>query len=155
MLIWCNANFSYTNMGVTILGGLDLRSVKGLETVRHWGPSHLSINTLYLSRGNIPEIFVQSTGAPDIFTEYMHSLIAHSIEYYTCFISYSNKDQAFAERLHADLQQKGVRCWFAPHNLRPGTPIVRGIEEAIHLYEETLTCSFKRCGHEQLGTTRS
>jgi len=33
------------------------------------------------------------------------------------FISYSSKDQAFAERLHADLQNKGVRCWFAPHDL--------------------------------------
>jgi hypothetical protein len=35
-----------------------------------------------------------------------------------CFISYSSKDDEFANRIHADLQNSGVRCWFAPHDLR-------------------------------------
>jgi TIR domain len=43
-----------------------------------------------------------------------------NIQMYSCFISYSSKDQDFAERLHADLQNMGVRCWFAPHNLPIG-----------------------------------
>jgi hypothetical protein len=34
------------------------------------------------------------------------------------FSTYLAKDQEFAERLHADLQNKGVRCWFAPHDLK-------------------------------------
>jgi hypothetical protein len=41
-----------------------------------------------------------------------------AFQHYSCFISYSAKDQEFAERLHADLQNKGVRCWFAPHDLK-------------------------------------
>lgn len=39
---------------------------------------------------------------------------------YSCFISYSTKDHQFAERLYADLQAKGVRCWFAPHQVSGG-----------------------------------
>jgi hypothetical protein len=48
--------------------------VKGLKTVRHDAPSLLSINTIYLSEGDIPESFVRGTGAPDSFIEYMHAL---------------------------------------------------------------------------------
>jgi len=38
----------------------------------------------------------------------------------SCFISHSSKDRSFAERLHADLQAKGIRCRFAPHHLKTG-----------------------------------
>ena len=46
----------------------------------------------------------------------MRALVAamSPIEFYSCFISYSSKDEEFAKRLHADLQSNGVRCWFAP-----------------------------------------
>jgi TIR domain len=56
----------------------------------------------------------------------------------SCFISYSSKDQAFAERLYADLQSNGIRCRYAPHHLRPGTVIIRGIDEAIRTYDKLL-----------------
>ena len=36
---------------------------------------------------------------------------------------YSSQDQAFAERLHADLQSKGVHCWFAPEDMKIGDKI--------------------------------
>jgi hypothetical protein len=36
------------------------------------------------------------------------------IQFYSCFISYNSKDQKFAQRLHDDLQNSGVRFWFAP-----------------------------------------
>jgi hypothetical protein len=57
---------------------------------------------------------------------------------YSCFISYSTKDQEFAERLHADLQNKGVRCWFAPHDIQSGKKIHEQIDEAIRLYDRLL-----------------
>jgi hypothetical protein len=57
---------------------------------------------------------------------------------YSCFISYSSKDQDFAERLHADLQNKGVRCWFAPHDLPIGAKTWDAIDEAIKLRDKLL-----------------
>jgi len=51
------------------------------------------------SQGEIPAIFLRKAGVPNTFIEYARSLVKNPIEYYTCFISYSSKDQAFAERL--------------------------------------------------------
>jgi len=59
-------------------------------------------------------------------------------EYYSCFISYSTKDEEFAERLHADLQAKGVLCWFAPHDMKGGRKLHQQIEEAILKHDKLL-----------------
>ena len=52
--------------------------------------------------------------------------------------SYASKDHAFAERLHADLQNKGVRCWFAPEDLKIGDRLRPRIDETIRLYDKLL-----------------
>jgi hypothetical protein len=38
----------------------------------------------------------------------------------------------------ADLQAKGVRCWFAPHDMKTGDKIRERIDQAIHLHEKLL-----------------
>jgi hypothetical protein len=53
-------------------------------------------------------------------------------------ISHSTKDHDFADRLHADLQNKGVRCWFAPEDLKIGDPFRQRIDESIHHYDKLL-----------------
>jgi hypothetical protein len=68
----------------------------------------------------------------------MRSLIGDALEFYSCFISYSTKDQEFADRLYADLQAKGVHCWFAPHNIQVGRKIHEQIDEAIRIYDRLL-----------------
>jgi TIR domain len=60
------------------------------------------------------------------------------IQYYSSFISYSSKDQEFADRIHADLQNKGVRCWFAPHDMPIGGRILDEIDHAIRLRDKLL-----------------
>ena len=83
--------------------------------------------------------FLRGVGLPDNLIDYLPSLLNQPIQFYSCFISYSSKDQAFAERLHADLQAKGVRCWFAPggpEDRGPGCP--RTINVAIRLRDKLL-----------------
>ena len=58
--------------------------------------------------------------------------------YHTCSISYSTKNQPFAERLSTDLQAHGVRCWFAPHDIQGGRKILEQIDQAIRLHERLL-----------------
>jgi hypothetical protein len=122
----------------TIFGAVDLSTVKGLEMVHHVGPSTIGIDTIYLSEGKIPEVFLKRAGVPDSFIEYMRSLVNSPIDYYSCFLSYSSKDQAFAERLYADLQSKGVRCWFAPEDIKIGDKFRSRIDEAIRMYDKLL-----------------
>lgn len=132
------ADFTEAHIGDTTFGDNDLSSVRGLETVRHQGRSTIGIDTFYRSNGKIPLAFLRGAGVPDNFIEYMGSLTGKALEFYSCFISYSTRDQEFAERLHADLQNKGVRCWFAPHDIQAGKKIHEQIDEAIRRYERLL-----------------
>jgi hypothetical protein len=133
-----NSDFTDAQVGGTVFGDNDLSIVKGLEAVRHGGPSTIGIDTIYKSKGNIPEVFLRGAGVPEDFILYMKSLARNPIEFYSCFISYSSKDDDFAQRLHADLQAKGVRCWFAPEDLKIGEKFRTRIDESIRIYDKVM-----------------
>ena len=132
------ADLTEAVLGYTIIGGLDLSSVIGLETVKHQGPSILGIDTIYRSKGAIPEVFLRGAGVPENFIAYMHSLAGTAFEYYSCFISYSSQDQEFADRLYADLQAKGVRCWLATEDRKIGDKFRKRIDDAIRFQDRLL-----------------
>jgi len=46
--------------------------------------------------------------------------------------------QAFAERLYGDLQVRGVRCWFAPEDLKIGDKFRARIDESIRIHDKLL-----------------
>jgi TIR domain len=60
------------------------------------------------------------------------------IQFYSCFISYSFRDQAFADRLHADLRAAGVRCWYAQEDMKIGDEIRVRIDETIRIHDKLL-----------------
>jgi hypothetical protein len=132
------ADLSEAVLDSTVFNNLDLSVVKGLDTVVHFGPSEIGISTIYKSRGRVPEKFLRGCGVPDNFIAYMGSLTGKAFEYYSCFISYSTRDQAFAERLYNDLQGKGVRCWFAPEDIAGGKKLHEQIDQAIRLHDKLL-----------------
>jgi uncharacterized protein YjbI with pentapeptide repeats len=133
-----NLNLTDVTIGHTVFANNDLSTVIGLETVQHRGPSVIGVDTIFRSRGCVPESFLRGCGVPEDFIIYVKSFTANPIEFYSCFISYSTQDQDFAERLHADLQSKGVRCWFAPHDVRGGKKLYEQIDEAIRLHDKLL-----------------
>jgi TIR domain/Pentapeptide repeats (8 copies) len=132
------ADFTEAKIGLTVFGDIDLQSVKGLETIIHTSPSTIGTDTILRSKGNIPEIFLRKAGMSDGFITYVRSLVNTPIDYYTCFISYSSHDQDFAERLYADLLNKGVRCWYASEDMDIGDEIRPRIDETIRLYDKLL-----------------
>ena len=95
-------------------------------------------STLYKSKGNIPEAFLKGCGVPDQMIEYARSLTGSPFEYYSCFISYSSKDEEFAKRIHNDLQAKNVRCGYAPHNMKIGDKIRLTIDDSIRIHDKLL-----------------
>jgi len=132
------ADLTQASIAYATFGDNDLSEVKGLEAIHHRGPSTIGIDTIYRSQGKIPLAFLRGAGVPENFIEYMGSLTGKALEFYSCFISYSTKDQEFTARLHADLQDNGVRCWFAPHDIQAGKKIHEQIDEAIRRYERLL-----------------
>jgi uncharacterized protein YjbI with pentapeptide repeats len=140
-IIWdsdlSGANFTNARLFRAVFSNTDLSSVIGLETCDHHGPSIVDHETLRRS-GSLPLSFLRGVGLPEALIEYLPSLLHQSIQHYSCFISYSTMDQDFGDRIHADLQNKGVRCWFAPHDMPIGGKILDEIDAAIRLRDKVL-----------------
>jgi hypothetical protein len=131
------ANLSYVALFETVFVDTNLTDVRGLEACRHKGPSTLDHRTLAKS-GPLPLAFLWGCGLPEALIEYLPSLLNEPVQFYSCFISYASKDHAFAERLHADLQNKSVRCWFAPEDMKIGDRLRPRIDETIRVYDKLL-----------------
>ena len=131
-------NLTNATIGNTVFANAKLYWVTGLKSLSHKTSSSISIDTILMFRGDIPDIFLRGCGLPDEFIEYIPSLTGKGIEYYSCFISYSHRDDDFAKRLHNDLQAKGVRCWFAPHDMKIGDKIRPTIDDSIRLHDKLL-----------------
>jgi len=133
-----DVNFGHSKLKSTYFLNVDLSKSKGLNKVRHDGPSTISMDTLFRSHGNIPVSFFQGAGAPDSFIEFFESFSPDGIEYYSCFISYSGSDQEFAQKLHLDLRREGVRTWLVPDDMKIGDPIQPRIDQEIQSNDKLL-----------------
>lgn len=131
------ANLSHVQCDRTVFANTDLSEVTGLETITHNGPSSIGVDTLLRSAGRIPQAFLRGTGVPDDLIAYSDSL-NNSHTFHSVFISYSTKDTDFATRLHADLQNNGVRCWYAPEDLGIGSRFPEAIDKSIHQHDKLL-----------------
>jgi uncharacterized protein YjbI with pentapeptide repeats len=80
------ADFTAAVLVGTKLISVDLSGANGLNAIDHFGPS-------------IIDSLLRGAGVPDNFIAYIGSLVGKPIEFYSCFISYATKDQAFALRL--------------------------------------------------------
>lgn len=132
------ADLSNSTIRYTVFADVNLSETVGLENIQHWGPATIGIDTLYKSKGNIPEVFLKGCGIPDNLIEYIHKLTGKAFDYYSCFISYSHKDEDFAHKIQEGLEAKGVRCYYAPHDLPIGAKTRPAIDEAIRDHDKLL-----------------
>jgi hypothetical protein len=132
------ANLSGAATDGTIFAYIDLRETRGLVKISHRGPSAVALNTIPLPQDGSTIHFLRGAGVPDEWIDGYRAHMMHPIQYYSCFISYSSKDETLAKRLHADFQDQGVRCWFAPHDMKISDNIRSRIDEAIHVQEKLL-----------------
>ena len=141
----------------TVFANTILTGAKGLEHCQHFGPSTIDHRTLR-KNPNFPLEFLQGCGFSDLEIEFYklyqkdlspgqitdigkHIIDLRSdpaIQYHSCFISYSSKDDDYVRKLHDDLQEAGVRCWFPPKDLRIGDKFRAKIDEAIRSHEKLL-----------------
>src|SRR5262249_19334521 len=118
----------------------DLSVVKGLETVRHKGPSHLSTDTLIKSKGQIPESFLRGCGLsdweiesaklynPNLSNEEINNIyyrihdlrVCRAFQINPLFISYSHADSDFVSAIDKHLTKQGVRFWRDIHDAKAG-----------------------------------
>ncbi len=139
----CNfrkANLSKARVGWATFSDIDLSVVKGLLSTVHAGPSTIGIDTLYRSGGKIPEKFLRNCGVPEELITYVPDLIGaqQAIQFYSCFISYSHKDEEFAKQLHSRMQDAQIRVWYASKDIKGGRKLHEQIFNAIQIHDKLL-----------------
>ncbi len=121
--------FWETNMSRTNFNG-----ATGLESCKHGGPSLIDIKTIHKSNG-LPDSFLKGIGLPQDLAKMMNNVKRN---FFSCFISYSHKDEEFVLKLWNDLQNSGVRCWYAPESLDIGDKFREKIEDAIQSFDKLI-----------------
>ena len=144
------SKFLGTTIGGTIFEVTDMSDVLGLENIVHRGPSSISTDTLALSRGKIPEIFLRGCGLSDweieeinlynpalsngevneILYKIYDLRATQALQISPLFISYSHRDSKFVDMLETHLNKKGIRFWRDIHDMKSGR-IEAQIDRAI------------------------
>ncbi|MDH5527073.1 MAG: toll/interleukin-1 receptor domain-containing protein [Nitrospirota bacterium] len=123
------ASVRKAKLGETIFADTDLSTTRDLDTCIHRAPSSIDHRTLIHS-GTLPQVFPRGCGLQDPE--------ATGVQFHSVFISHAAEDAPFAAQLHTDLQQAGVRCWLAPHDLPVGERVRRRIDKAIHHHDKVV-----------------
>jgi hypothetical protein len=136
----------------------------GLEEAYYSGPSFVDYSTIQKSIPILSTTFLQGCGLADWQIESAKLLMSgqtqedicsigyeiirkrgqQPIQMFSTFISYSSQDDKFARLLHQDLQGNGVRCWFAPEDMKVGDRMRQRIDEVIQLRDKLLLVLSKR-----------
>jgi uncharacterized protein YjbI with pentapeptide repeats len=126
------ASFEKAVLGQTVFGNTNLSRAVGLESCIHLEGSTIDDWTLALS-GPFPLSFLRGCRVSEGIIR-----ANQSAQFDSTFVSYSSRDQDFAERLYVDLKGRGVLCWFAPHSVRAGRKLHEQIGKAIRSYDRLL-----------------
>ena len=132
------ADLSNAIVGATLFGNVDLSNVKGLETLLHLGPSTVGIDTIYKSRGKVPVIFLKNAGVSRHLMDYIELFVDQNKKYYSCFVSYTEKNEEFAQKLYEDLQANGVRCWLATEKFKKRDRNHAIVDSAVKLHDKII-----------------
>jgi DNA (cytosine-5)-methyltransferase 1 len=91
-----------------------------------------------LKKENQPLFEIISNAKREEEIQVGESLVSDTNRFHSCFICYSSKDLELAKRIYVDLKSKGVRCWFAPEDLKIGEKFRTSIDETIRVYDKLL-----------------
>ena len=133
-----NSNLNEAFIAWSCFGDNDLSQTHGLNEVKHFGPSTIGIDTIYRSKGNVPEEFLRGAGVPEHFISYTRYLNEKAFAHRSCFISFSGNDRNFIEKIGEDLQREGIRCWYAPEEMKMGDAIRQQVDQLIRIQDKLL-----------------
>jgi uncharacterized protein YjbI with pentapeptide repeats len=146
------ASLGSVRLARTAIIDVDLQKARSLELVQHVGPSSISANTLKLSQGKIPEAFLRGCGLsdweiesaklynPDLGNEEIDKILykihdiraTQAVQISPLFISYSQIDSIFVDKVERNLNRKGIRFWRDIHDMKSGR-MEKQIDRAMRL----------------------
>lgn len=112
-------NYAWPAFGVLAVLGIALTAWQTWRTTPHASPTH---------KPTLPPAPTSQASPTTTSTSLYHS----------CVLSYATENEDFAQKLHTDLQQHSVPCWFAPQDLKTGDKLRDVIYEAIEKQDKVL-----------------
>jgi uncharacterized protein YjbI with pentapeptide repeats len=151
------ANLSEASCVLTAFNAVDLSEVIGLDSIKHTGPSTVGVDTLFLSKGRIPDAFLRGCGLSpwEVLSQKMYdpaltptSLADLQVQVFDawtkgrsllngCFMSYSWNDAQFVDNLRERLVAEGINIWLDRHDMVAGT-IQDQVWRAIQIYHAVI-----------------
>ena len=152
--------FRNCTFGSTIILNSKFRNSVGLESCTHTSPSTLygcefdellpidflrgcGLSDWQIEAAKLYQKGLTSGQVTDIGYKIIDAHIQSPIQFYSCFISYSHKDKAFARKLHDTLQNRGIRVWLDERQMLPGDDIYTQIDIGIKNWDKVLLCCSK------------
>ncbi len=133
----------------TAFDNVDLSRVEGLATVRHESASSIGSDTLDLTAAGLGrdrsrqaevETFLRYAGVQERYIQLLRATVEEGAETGSVFIRHSLADRDFAQRLHARLQDRGIRCWLNEHPMLPGDDFEESFDLNLHPADRLLLC---------------
>ena len=128
-------NFNFALCSNTVWVNADLGRALGLAKIYHFGPSLIDIETIV--KFEVPIPFLRGCGLPESIINDVSSR-KRSDQCHSCFVVFSSADEEFALKLHDDLQNRGIRCWLAAHDLAWGAKNLDAINEEMTTHDKLL-----------------
>jgi hypothetical protein len=106
-----STSLSQAVFGVTVIANCDLTLAIGLDSVRHAGPSMVSLDTLSRSRGQVPARFLEGAGVPPLLVAAQDAFRDSGTNYTRVLLLGSENDGEFAAKIRASLAEAQVPSW--------------------------------------------
>lgn len=132
------ADFTGATLEHSVFANSDLSTVKGLETVKHYAPSTIGIDTIYKSKGKISDVFLRGCGVPDEVISMAKSIAVQPRQYFSVMIKNAPEDESFALKLYSDLQLNGVQVYFPSEHLPTGAKRRETIYDKLQQYDKVI-----------------
>ncbi len=118
--------FHQAALGITLLANCDLSRTIGLESMRHFGPSTVALDTITSSRGLIPDSFLRGAGVAEPLILAQKAVTGR--DYPTVLLVCSKDDCTLARQIREALASAMVPAWI----------LATDDEEALQSGEATL-----------------
>lgn len=135
-----STQFEGATFSDNLIADTDLSQTLNLDLVKHLGPTSLTLDTLLMSRGRVSDSFLRGSGVSNELVAQLLVLFKDrpAIEYASCFISYSHKDEEFCKLLHSRMRDEKLRVWYAPEDMPGGKELQEEIDHAIRVHDKLL-----------------
>jgi hypothetical protein len=133
--------FSNSTFMRVVFGDTNLSTAIGLDEVLHLSHSIVDVDTIERYWNDVSREFWLRIGVPEYLISSLAEMVRLPSTSYSCFISYSHADRAFAHRLHDALQERGIRCWLDEKQILPGHDIYEEVDRGIRLWDKILLCA--------------